>query len=141
MSEADSFDWLPALLVLQGLLGIAPQRRVERSGRVLRAAREALYAALFLAFAWWAWQGALAAVVGALLAAALVIAVSGHLDRLRTLNLGAVSALLAPALLAWSAHPTGLAPAHHGWMSWALTLFAALAAAFALRHAAFYPPP
>ena len=128
MSETDSFDWLPALLVLQGVLAtldsLADPRRYKRL-------RDAVYAALFLGFAWLAPQGALAWALGVVLAAQIVLALleppltGGPLERTLhaalMLNLGAGAALLAPALLAWAANPTELAPAHHGWMTWALT--------------------
>ena len=160
MSEADSFQWLPALLVLQGALGaidtlynhelVAKLARQPHARRelALHAAREAGYAALFLGFAWFAWQGALAALIGMLLAAELAITVTDELEENRirvlprgeralhvflTLNYGAILALIVPLLLDWGANPTELAPAHHGWMSWALTLFAISSAAWSLR--------
>jgi uncharacterized protein len=160
VSEADSFDWLPALLVLQGAMGAMdtllnhefleglPHRRTARDEIGLHAMREAVYAALFLGFAWFAWLGAFALVIGALLIAEIAVTVSDELveNRLRvlpqneralhiflTLNFGAIIALLVPALLDWGANPTELAPAHHGWMTWALTLFGAASAAWSVR--------
>jgi hypothetical protein len=127
MSEADSFDWLPALLVLQGLVGAIDS---FRSRRKLNAVRDALYAALFLGFAWLAWQGAFAWVLGALLAAQMALAVlwpskaGAPGEPILNLTLGAIAALLLPLLVDWAANPTELAPAHHGWMSWALTALA-----------------
>jgi hypothetical protein len=50
-----------------------------------------------------------------------------------TLNLGAIIAFLAPQLLEWSARPTGVARADHGFLSWVLTLFALSSAAWAVR--------
>jgi len=99
VSEADTFEWLPALLVLQGLLGAIdtignheiiealPRRREARGELALHAARESVYAALFLGLGWFAWQGALAAVIGALLAAEVTITVSDELveNRIRVL--------------------------------------------------------
>jgi hypothetical protein len=160
VSEADTFEWLPALLVLQGLMGAIdtlvnhelierlPYRREARSELALHAARESVYAALFLGLGWFAWQGALAAVIGILLAAEVSITVSDELteNRIRvlpqneralhvflTLNFGAIIALAVPTLVDWSANPTELAPAHHGWMSWALTLFGVSSAGWAAR--------
>ena len=130
MSEADSFDWLPALLVLQGAACAIDSFKNPRRPN---AVRDALYAALFLGFAWLAWQGAFAWVLGALLAAQIAIALlwssgaRGRLEPLLQLNLGAIAALLVPLLLDWAANPTELAPAHHGWMSWALSALALLA--------------
>ena len=160
MTEADTFQWLPALLVLQGVLGAfdtlynhelvakLAQRPEARTELALHSAREAVYALLFLGFAWFAWQGALAAVLALLLVAEVFITVSDELleNRTRvlpqneralhvllTLNYGAILALLVPLLLDWSANPTELAPAHHGWMSWALTLFGLSSAGWSLR--------
>ena len=50
-----------------------------------------------------------------------------------TLNFGALVALLAPTLLDWRANPTELAPAYHGWMSWALTVFGLSSAGGSVR--------
>jgi hypothetical protein len=52
-----------------------------------------------------------------------------------TLNFGAIIALAVPMLVDWSASPTELATAHHGWMSWALTLFGVSSAAWSVRDA------
>ena len=138
MSETDSFDWLPALLVVQG---VAAAIDSYRNRKRLNAVRDALYAALFLSFAWLAWQGAFAWVIGALLATQLALALfgvaglRGPLEPLLHLNLGAIAALLVPLLLDWTANPTELAPAHHGWMSWALTGLALVALYKAARSA------
>lgn len=140
MSETDSFDWLPALLVLQGVLAAADSLFDPQGYKRLR---DLVYAALFLGFAWLAPQGAFAWIVAALLAGAIALALAEPtvvlppaqraLHAALMLNLGACAALLVPALVAWAANPTELAPAHHGWMTWALT-----AAAFALlAHALF----
>ena len=160
MTEADSFQWLPALLVLQGALGAIDtlfnhefverlaHRREARGELRLHAAREAVYAMLFLGLAWFAWQGMFAALIGALLAAEVAITVNDELveNRIRvlpqneralhvflTLNYGAILALLLPLLVDWGANPTELAPAHHGWMSWALTLFGLSSAGWSVR--------
>lgn len=160
MSEADSFDWLPALLVLQGVMGAIdtllnhefleglPHRRPARTELAWHAAREAVYGALFLGFAWFAWLGAFAAVIVALVLAEVAVTVGDELveNRIRvlpqnervlhiflTLNFGAIIALLAPALAAWGPNPTELAPAHHGWMTWALTLLGLASAAWSVR--------
>jgi hypothetical protein len=127
MSEADSFEWLPALFLLQGLVGAIDS---FRNRRTLNAVRDALYAALFLGFAWLAWQGTFAWVLGALLAAQMALAVlwpsttSAPAEPILNLTLGAIAALLIPLLIEWAANPSELAPAHHGWMSWALTVLA-----------------
>jgi hypothetical protein len=138
VSETDSFDWLPALLVLQGVVAAIDS---YRNTKKLNAVRDALYAALFLGFAWLAWQGVFAWVLGALLGAEVALALfgasepRGPLEPVLHLNLGAIAALLAPLLLDWAANPTELAPAHHGWMTWALTVLAVLAGVNAFRAA------
>jgi hypothetical protein len=162
VSETDTFEWLPALLVLQGLLGAIdtllnhelierlPMRREARGELALHAGREAVYAALFLGLGWFAWLGGFAAAIALLLVAEVTITVTDELteNRIRvlpqneralhvflTLNFGAIIALAVPMLVDWSANPAELAPAHHGWMSWALTLFAVSSAGWALRDA------
>lgn len=162
MTEADTFEWLPALLVLQGLLGAIdtlvnheliealPRRREARRELPLHSAREAVYAALFLGLGWFAWLGAFAAVIAVLLVAEVAITLTDELveNRIRvlpqneralhvllTLNFGAIIALGVPMLADWGANPTELAPAHHGWMSWALTVFGVSSAAWSVRDA------
>jgi hypothetical protein len=138
MSEADSFDWLPALLVLQGAACAIDS---FRNPRRLNAVRDALSAALFLGFGWLAWQGAFAWVLGGLLSVQVAIALvppsepRGALEPILHLNLGAIAALLVPVLLDWAANPSELAPAHHGWMTWALTILAVVALFNATRAA------
>ena len=95
MSEADSFEWLPALLVLQGLLGAIdtllnhelierlPMRREARGELALHAGREAVYAALFLGLGWFAWLGGFAAAIALLLAAEVTITVTDELTENR----------------------------------------------------------
>jgi hypothetical protein len=136
LSETDSFDWLPALLVLQGVLTTVDS---FLDPRALKAVRDAVYAALFAAFAWLAWLGAFAWVLGALLAAQVALALlepaaapraaGRRLHVASMLTLGAIVVLLVPVLLDWAANPSELAPAHHGWMTWALSALA-LSAAF-----------
>ena len=151
---------LPFLLVAQGVMGAIdtllnhefleglPHRRGARGELRLHAMREALYAALFLGFAWFAWHGAFAPLLGVLLAAEAVVMLSDELleNRLRvlpqneralhvllTVNFGAIAALLVPILMEWWTRPTGVAPAHHGWASWALSLLSVPAIAWAVR--------
>jgi hypothetical protein len=160
LNEADSFDWLPALLVLQGVMGAIdtlvnhefledlPHRRAARAEVGVHAVREAVYGALFLGFAWFAWLGAFAVVIAALLIAEVAVTVSDELVENRTrvlpqneralhvlltLNFGAIIALFVPALLDWGSNPTELAPAHHGWMTWALSVLGIASAAWSIR--------
>ena len=160
MGEADSFYWLPALLVAQGVVGGLdtlvnhefidglPQRPMARTETGLHGVREAIYGALFLGFAWFAWHGALAALIGALLVAeAAVTAIDEVVEnRIRVIphneramhvfllvNFGAILALMAPLLLEWGSLPTELSPAHHGWTTWALTALGIASALWAVR--------
>lgn len=160
MSEGDSFDWLSALLVLQGVMGAIDtivnhellerlSRRPEARGELaLHAGREAVYAALFLGLGWFAWLGAAALVIGLLLLAEIAITVSDELieNRIRvlpqneralhiflTLNFGALVALLVPVLADWWANPAALAPSYSGWTSWALAALGLASAGWSVR--------
>ena len=156
----DSDTLIAVLLVTQGVLGGIdtlfnhefleglPHRRAARREIALHSMREAIYAMLFAGVAWFAWHGALAAVIAALLAAELLVTVSDELveNRVRvlaqnervlhfflTLNYGLIVAVFVPILFDWSARPTGLAPAHHGALSWVLSLLALFSAAWSVR--------
>ena len=160
MTEGDAFDWLPALLVLQGVMGAldtianhelieALPRRPEACGELaFHSAREAVYAALFLGLGWFAWLGAAAFVIVILLIAEIVITVNDELieNRLRvlpqneralhiflTLNFGALLALLVPVLADWMANPTALEPSYSGWASWALAALGIASAGWSVR--------
>jgi uncharacterized protein len=160
VTEGDAFDWLPALLVLQGVMGAldtivnhelieALPRRAEARGELaLHSAREAVYAALFLGLGWFAWLGAAAFLIVILLIAEIVISVNDELieNRIRvlpqneralhiflTLNFGALLALLAPVLADWMANPTALEPSYSGWMSWALAALGIASAGWSVR--------
>ena len=160
VGEADSFYWLPALLVAQGVAGgfdtllnheiieRLPHRPAARTETALHAMREAIYGALFLGFAWLAWHGAFAALIGALLVAEVAVTAIDEVveNRIRVLphneravhvfllvNFGAILALMAPLLLDWYSLPTELAPAHHGWTTWALTALGIASAAWSVR--------
>jgi hypothetical protein len=147
--------FIPIALALQGALGAVDtlvnhelieglRRRPEARGEVgLHALREAIYASLFGGLAWFAWHGAAAAVVGALLVAEVVVTALDESveNRIRvlpqnervlhvflTLNLGVLLALLVPVLSEWSRQPGALVPLQHGALSWLLTAFAVASA-------------
>lgn len=99
----------------------------------IHAARNLIYAALFLAFAWGEWRGAFAVGFALLMATEIVITLVDFVveDRSRDLppservthtllavNFGVLLAVLLPELLAWMALPTGVLPANHGLWSW-----------------------
>lgn len=150
------------LLVLHGLLGgldVAlnhelaerlPHRPGAATEEALHAAREALFAALFLGLAWFEWHGAAAWLVAAVIACEVTVSTWDSVleDRTRRLpplervlhlalliNLGAYIALLAPHWLAWRALPTAVAPVSHGWQSLALTALGLAALAWCVRDA------
>ena len=106
----------------------------------LHAARDFIYAIVFVTLAWRQWNGALVWVLAALLAAEIVITLADFLQEDRTrklpagervmhalmgINYGIFLALLFPQAAAWSRQPTGFAAAGYDWMSWVLTLYAA----------------
>lgn len=151
---------VPALLVAQGLLGgidtvlnhelIAKlPRRPEARGEIgLHSIREAIYAALFGGLAWFAWQGATAWLLAALLLAEVIntacdewtenrIRVLPQNERVLhvflTLNLGAIVALAVPLIAEWSAGASGFSPRNYGIVSWLLSVFAALGVFWSVR--------
>ena len=151
---------LPFLLLAQGVMGgvdtllnhelIAqlPKRPEARTEIGLHVLREAVWAALFVGLAWFAWHGALALVIAALLAAELLVTAVDEFveNRIRvlpqnervlhvflTLNLGLLIALLAPVLLDWYRQPLELAGRSHGALSWLLTALGVAAGAWSLR--------
>jgi hypothetical protein len=151
---------VPALLVVQGLLGgidtvfnhelieKLPQRPEARGEIGLHSIREAIYATLFGGLAWFAWQGAAAWILAALLLGEVIntacdewtenrIRVLPQNERVLhvflTLNLGAIVALSVPLIAEWSARPTGFSPRNYGAVSWLLTAFAALGVFWSVR--------
>ena len=151
---------LLVLLLVQGVMGgidtlvnhelIAklPQRPQARTEIGLHVIREAIWACLFAGLAWFAWHGAVAAVIAALLVAEIGITAWDEFVENRTrvlpqnervlhvfltLNLGLLIALLVPLLLAWGRRPTGLVAQSHGALSWILSLLALAAAAWSTR--------
>lgn len=151
---------LPALLVAQGVLGgidtllnhelieRLPHRPHAHSEIGFHAVREAIYAALFGGLAWFEWHGAAAAAIAALVLAEVLVTtcdefIENHtrvlpqnervLHIFLTLNLGLLIAVLAPTLLGWWSHPTGLVRIDHGILSWALSALALASIAWSLR--------
>lgn len=143
--------WLTLVLIAQGALGAAdtllnhelierlPTRPEARREIGLHSVREAVYAVLMGGLGWFAWHGAAALVIAALLVLEILItaideAVENRtrvlpqnervLHVLLTLNLGIVIALLVPQLLEWGRQPSGLAAARHGPSAWLLLALA-----------------
>lgn len=148
------------LLVLHGALGgldvlfnhelaeRLPHRQGAGMEEALHAAREALFAALFLGLAWFEWHGLAAWLVAAVIAGEVVVSTWDSVleDRTRRLpalervlhialliNLGAYITLLVPHWLAWLAQQTAVVPVWHGWQTVALSALGLTAAAWSLR--------
>ncbi|MBT9512818.1 MAG: TIGR01777 family protein [Acidovorax sp.] len=126
-----------------------PQRPSARYELALHAAREAIYGVVFLGLAWFAWHGAWAALIAALLLIELGITLADFLeeDRTRrlpplervlhtllTISYGLFLGLLAPVLWGWLQQPTALVVAPHGWVSWLFTAFALGVWAWSVRN-------
>ena len=148
------------LFLVQGALGALdtlwhhemvahlPTRPSARTELALHAAREAIYAVVFLSLGWLAWNGAWAGVLAALLALEVLITLKDFLveDRTRRLppservlhtlmaiGFGVILAALAPVMIAWSGRPTGLALQDHGGLSWLMTACGAGVLVWAIR--------
>lgn len=153
---------LITLLVLQGIIGGVdtllnhellerlPGRAEARSEIGLHALREAIYGLLFAATAWYAWHGAWAFAIAALLAVEIVVdAVDEFVEnRIRVLpqnermlhflmimNLGLIGGALVLVMLDWVPRPTAVQPASHGAASWLLSLLSLGALCWAVRDA------
>ena len=150
-----------AILSVQALLGAfdnfwhheleakLPQRISARYELVLHAAREAIYAVLFLGLAWVRWEGAWAWVLVGLLAVEIVITLADFIEEDLTRRLpklervlhtilavsyGAFVAALAPTVFDWATAPTGLRMVDHGGVSWLFTVYAAGVFAWSVRN-------
>lgn len=149
-----------ALLTLQAVMGAfdnlwhheiterLPARRSARYELSLHAAREGLYGFLFLALAWFTWQGGWALLIGAVVIAEIVITLADFIEEDRTrrlpaaervlhtllaISIGAVLLTLGSVLTDWYARPGGVVAADYGAISWMLTLFGIGASAWSLR--------
>jgi hypothetical protein len=150
---------LALVLLVQGVMGGVdtlvnhefierlPKRPEARPEIGLHAMREAIYAVLLGGLGWFAWHGAAALVIGALVVAQILVDATDEFveNRIRvlpqnervlhfflTLNLGILAAVLVPVLSAWHDRPTAIVGADHGWMSWALLGLSAAAAEWSL---------
>ncbi|MFC5460002.1 hypothetical protein [Massilia niabensis] len=130
------------------LLAKLPARREAAEEEGLHAAREFIFACLFVSIAWFAWHGALVWWIAALLLGEVVVSardviVEGEirvlpvpervLHLLMFMNLGALVVLGAFTLAEWRVGEVMLIRVHHGWASWVLTAMAAAALAWAVR--------
>ncbi|MFO1252483.1 MAG: NAD-dependent epimerase/dehydratase family protein [Inhella sp.] len=151
-----------ALLSFQALLGAfdnlwhheweakLPQRVSARRELRLHAAREALYALLFIGLAWFEWHGLFAALLAGVLGAELCITLADFLEEDRTRRLppferwlhtvltvsyGLFIGLFAPIAWAWGQQPSALVFHSHGWVSALFTLYGLGVGAWSLRNA------
>ena len=123
---------------------------MPRQELALHAAREFIYAFLFLALAWREWHGAWAVLIAAALLLEVVVTIADFVveDRTRrlpafervlhtvlTLLFGVVLMAIAPVLLEWWRLSTAVTAVSHGGFSVLLTLFAAGMTAWGLRDA------
>lgn len=145
------FDLILVLLGIQIVLGgfdnlwhhelteALPGRISARLEISLHAARELIYAGVFLTLAWTQPHGWFAWIFAAVLLAEIGITIADFIeeDRTRTLpplervlhtilaiNYGAILILLVPHLQAWAAQPTGLVGVDHGLWAPLLTVCA-----------------
>ncbi len=120
-----------------------PWRASQKDELRLHGVRNIFYAAIFLVIGWTEPKGVFAAILLAVLAIEIVITLMDFVEEDRSrrlpaservlhtllaLNYGAILALLAPALVAWSGEGTGVAFVNHGAMSW-LCVFGAIGTA------------
>ncbi len=148
------------LLSLQGLLGALdtlwhheisahlPTRTSAAEELALHAAREAIYAVVFLSLAWLTWHGIWAMVLAGLLLTEIVITLKDFLveDRTRRLaptervlhtvmaiGIGVILAAFAPILAGWAGRPTAFVLVQYGPLSWLMTLLGLGVLAWAVR--------
>ncbi|QIL83753.1 TIGR01777 family protein [Diaphorobacter sp. HDW4A] len=127
-----------------------PQRTSARYELRLHAMREAIYGALYLAFAWVQIQGWWAIAVGVLLLVEMVVTIADFLeeDRSRklppferalhtvlTVSYGLLLGLLGPRLWDAARLPTELAFTYHGFWSWFCTLASVGVTTWSIRNA------
>ena len=151
---------LPFLLLAQGVMGGVdtlvshellarlPHRPEAHSEIGLHVVREAIWATLFIGLAWFAWHGAAAWIIAALLALEILITACDEFieNRIRVLpqnervlhlflalNVGLLVAVLAPLVLAWSREPTALVRRDHGLLPWLISALGAAAAFWSVR--------
>lgn len=150
------------LMLLQAALGGAdtlvnhevvarlPRRPEARAELRLHVVRELNYAALFIGFALFRWEGAFAGIIAALLAAEVLVTAADEwvenrarllpqnervLHVLLTLNLGLIIAAMVPVLAEWWAYPTTLTATERGWAQWLLAACGAVSGAWSVRDA------
>jgi uncharacterized protein len=126
-----------------------PQRRSARRETFLHAARELLYALLFVGLAWREFRGAWAYLLGTVLLLEVLVTLADFIEEDRTrrlppaervlhtvlaLSYGVWLAVVTPVLYTWSRHATALAPVAYGTLSVLLTLAGAGVLTLAVRN-------
>lgn len=121
----------------------------------MHAARELLFALLFVTLAWWQWQGRYAWLIAALAGTELCVttraAVVGRNTRVWSvseqlshvflhINMGILLSLLYGELLRWGRLPDAVVGIDYGWRSCLLTALYTLAALWSVRGAGDRPP-
>lgn len=147
---------LPFLLVVQGMLaGVdtvlnheilarLPKRPEARPELALHVGREAIWAVLLVGLAWFAWHGAYAWIIAALLALEITITALDELtenrirvapqnERVLHLFLAINVGLIVASVFSWSSEPTAIVRRDSGLLSWIITGFGAAAAFWAVR--------
>ncbi len=125
-----------------------PWRASQKDELRLHGVRNLFYAAIFLVIGWMEPKGVFAAALLAVLAIEIVITLMDFVEEDRSrrlpaservlhtllaLNYGAILALLAPQLVAWSGEPAGVRLVSHGLMSWLCVFGAVGTTLFGLR--------
>jgi len=151
-----------ALITTQALLGAVdnlwhheiterlPAKRSAAVELVLHSARELIYAFVFVALAWFRWQGIWVALIVVAMLIEVVVTLLDFivedktrqlppfervLHTLLALNFGAVLAMLGPVLTHWWSMPSAVIPVYYGPISWVFTVFGAGVLAWSLRNA------
>lgn len=126
-----------------------PAKRSASTELALHAARELLYAFVFIALAWYEWHGVWVTLLVAVFATEIVVTLADFVveDRTRRLppfervlhtvlaiNLGVVLAALAPTLAGWWQQPTGIVSTSYGTYSALFTIFGIGVFAWSVRN-------
>jgi len=154
--------WVFSLITVQALVGgldnlwhheiteRLPARRTAAGELALHAARELIYSFVFIALAWFRWQGYWVLLIVLALALEIVITLADFVveDRTRRLpafervlhtilavNFGAALAVLTPVLADWWGMRPGIIVVSHGTFSWIFTFLSAGVFVWSVRNA------
>lgn len=123
-----------------------PSARIELS---LHAIREALYAVVFVAIAWWEWHGVWAILLAMIMLIEVGVTLADFLEEDRTrklppferalhtvlaVNYGAVLGLFAPQLWVWAQQSTAAPATSYGWLSLLMTVYGVGVGAWSIRN-------